>query len=106
MKSHWQKGLGMLVENGYMPYRSGDVLVTFQPGWYENYGRSAPKGTTHGSPWAYDTHIPLLWYGWQIPAGESTVHTEITDIAPSLAAWLRIQEPNGTTGRALLEYVR
>lgn len=106
MKSHWSKGVGMLVENGYMPYRSGDVLVTFQPGWYENYGRGLPKGTTHGSPWAYDTHIPLLWYGWQIPAGESTVHTEIIDIAPSIAAWLRIQEPNGTTGRALLEYVR
>ncbi|KAA3440650.1 alkaline phosphatase PafA [Rufibacter hautae] len=106
MKSHWSKGVGMLVENGYMPYRSGDVMVAFQPGWYENYGRGLPKGTTHGSPWAYDTHIPLLWYGWQIPAGESTVHTEIIDIAPSIAAWLRIQEPNGSTGRALLEYVR
>ncbi|WP_062543658.1 alkaline phosphatase PafA [Rufibacter tibetensis] len=106
MKSHWERGLGMLVENGYMPYRSGDVMVTFQPGWYENYGRGMPKGTTHGSPWAYDTHIPLLWYGWQIPAGESTVRTEIIDIAPSIAAWLRIQEPNGTMGRALLEYVR
>ncbi|WP_181306692.1 alkaline phosphatase PafA [Rufibacter sp. XAAS-G3-1] len=106
MSTHWQKGLGMLVGNGYMPYRSGDVMVMFQPGWYGGSGRSLPKGTTHGSPWAYDTHIPLLWYGWQIPAGESTVHTEITDIAPSLAAWLRIQEPNGTMGRALLEYVR
>jgi predicted AlkP superfamily pyrophosphatase or phosphodiesterase len=106
MKSHWTAGLGMLVQNGYMPYRSGDVMVMLQPGWYENYGRGLPKGATHGSPWAYDTHIPLLWYGWQIPAGESNVRTQIIDIAPSLAAWLRIQEPNGNTGRALLEYVR
>ncbi|WP_205503554.1 alkaline phosphatase PafA [Rufibacter psychrotolerans] len=106
MKSHWERGLGMLVENGYMPYRSGDVLLTYQPGWYENYGRAIAKGTTHGSTWAYDTHIPLLWYGWQVPAGETTVRTEIMDIAPTLAAWLRIQEPNGTMGRALLEYVR
>ncbi|WP_192822911.1 alkaline phosphatase PafA [Rufibacter sp. LB8] len=106
MKSHWTRGLGMLMENGYMPYRSGDVLVAFQPGWYENWGRTEAKGTTHGSSWTYDTHIPLLWYGWQIPAGESTVRTEIIDIAPSLAAWLRIQEPNGTIGRALLEHMR
>ncbi|WP_207433383.1 alkaline phosphatase PafA [Sabulibacter ruber] len=106
MKSHWERGLGMLVENGYMPFRSGDVLLTYQPGWYENYGRGMAKGTTHGSTWAYDTHIPLLWYGWQVPAGESTVHTEIIDIAPTLAAWLRIQEPNGTMGRSLLEHVR
>ncbi|KAA6431211.1 alkaline phosphatase family protein [Rufibacter glacialis] len=106
MRSNWQRGVGMLMENGYMAHRSGDVLVALQPGWYENYGRAQVKGTSHGSSWTYDTHIPLLWYGWQIPAGESSVKTEIIDIAPSLAAWLRIQEPNGNMGRALLEYVR
>jgi predicted AlkP superfamily pyrophosphatase or phosphodiesterase len=106
MKSHWEAGVGMLVENGYMPYRSGDVMVTLQPGWYEGYGRGEPKGTTHGSPWAYDTHVPLLWYGWQIPAGESSQRSHITDIAPSLAHWLNIQEPNGTTGKALQQYMQ
>ncbi|AMM50636.1 hypothetical protein TH61_04835 [Rufibacter sp. DG15C] len=106
MKSHWESGVGMLVENGYMPYRSGDVMVMLQPGWYEGYGRGEPKGTTHGSPWAYDTHVPLLWYGWQIPAGESSQRSQITDIAPSLANWLNIQEPNGTTGKALQQYMQ
>ncbi|GAA4310870.1 alkaline phosphatase PafA [Nibribacter koreensis] len=106
MKSHWESGLGMLVENGYMPYRSGDVVVMLQPGWYEGYGRGEPKGTTHGSPWSYDTHVPLLWYGWQIPAGESSQRSNITDIAPSLANWLNIQEPNGTTGKALQQYMQ
>ncbi|MFC6996301.1 alkaline phosphatase PafA [Rufibacter roseus] len=105
MKSHWSRGLGMLMENGYMPYRSGDVLVALEPGWYAKYSNAPVKGTTHGSPWAYDTHIPLLWYGWQIPVGESHVRTEIIDIAPSLAAFLRIQEPNGNMGRPLTEYI-
>ena len=106
MKSHWTRGMGMLMENGYMAYRSGDVLVGLEPGWYAKYGSGPVKGTTHGSSWAYDTHIPLIWYGWKIPAGESHVRTEIVDIAPSLAQFLRIQEPNGTTGRPLLEYIQ
>ncbi|MFB9863244.1 alkaline phosphatase PafA [Rufibacter immobilis] len=106
LRTHWEKGMGMFMEKGYMSLRSGDVLVALQPGWYDNYGRAEVKGTSHGSAWSYDTHVPLLWYGWQIPAGESSVRTEIVDIAPSLAAWLRIQEPNGTTGRSLVEHVQ
>ncbi|RNI32531.1 alkaline phosphatase family protein [Rufibacter immobilis] len=106
LRTHWEKGMGMFMEKGYMSLRSGDVLVALQPGWYDNYGRAEVKGTSHGSSWSYDTHVPLLWYGWQIPAGESSVRTEIVDIAPSLATWLRIQEPNGTTGRSLAEHVQ
>ncbi|MBA9076196.1 alkaline phosphatase PafA [Rufibacter quisquiliarum] len=106
LRSNWTAGLGMMVEKGFMYARSGDVMVVLQPGWYDNYGRAVVKGTSHGSSYGYDTHVPLLWYGWQIPAGETTVRTHITDIAPSLAAWLRIQEPNGTMGRSLVEYVR
>ncbi|MGV3540876.1 MAG: alkaline phosphatase PafA [Rufibacter sp.] len=106
MISSWESGVGMLLQNGYMASRSGDVLLALEPGWYGKSGNGIAKGTTHGSTWAYDTHIPLLWYGWNIPAGESNVRTQIIDIAPSLAAWLRIQEPNGTMGRALLEYMQ
>lgn len=106
MKSNWSRGVGMLMENGYMAKRSGDVLIALEPGWYAKYGSGPVKGTTHGSPWAYDTHIPLIWYGWNIPAGESHVRTEIIDIAPTLAAFLNIQEPNGNMGRPLLEHIK
>lgn len=105
VRSHWEQGLGQLIENGYMPYRSGDVMITLQPGWYEGYG-SEPKGTTHGTAWSYDTHVPLLWYGWQVPAGETVAWSNITDIAPTIAAWLHIQEPSGSTGRALQIYMQ
>ncbi|AKQ47831.1 hypothetical protein TH63_18910 [Rufibacter radiotolerans] len=106
MRSHWATGIGMMIENGYMPYRSGDVMMVLQPGWYDGYGRAEIKGTSHGTAWGYDTHIPLVWYGWRVPQGESYVRTNIIDIAPSIAAWLKIQEPNGTTGKPLLEYMQ
>ncbi|MCC2546053.1 alkaline phosphatase family protein [Hymenobacter sp. BT175] len=103
MKSHWESGLLMELENGYLPKRSGDVMVVLEPGWLESYAYPVNKGTTHGSGSAYDTHVPLVFWGWHVRHGESHVRANITDIAPTLARWLRIQEPDGCTGEPLLE---
>jgi len=86
--------------NGYNRLRSGDMLVIYNPGWYFGYGAT---GTTHGTWHPYDTHIPLLWYGWKIPKGGTyrTVHME--DIAATLAALLHIQMPNGCIGKVITE---
>lgn len=102
----WNQGLMARVENGYNAQRSGDVIVLLQPGWFEGYGTGEPKGTTHGSYSNYDTHVPLIWYGWNVQPGESSVPTEIADIAPTIASWLYIQEPNGSVGRPLQEYMK
>lgn len=89
-----------LIQRGIHPRRSGDVLFHLDPSWLpESY--FAQAGATHGSPYAYDTHVPLLWYGWKVPQGESVAPVSITDIAPTLAALLRIAEPNGTTGKVI-----
>ena len=105
--ANWgQQGLMARVENGYNAQRSGDVIILLEPGWFEGYGSAAPKGTTHGSYSNYDTHVPLVWYGWNVNPGESAVPTEIADIAPTIAAWLYIQEPNGSVGRPLQEYMK
>ena len=96
-----ENGLEGLMQRGYLRRRSGDVLVTLQPGWFEGYSGKDTKGTTHGSAFAYDTHVPLLWYGWQVKKGASSERVSITDIAPTIAQWLHITEPNGTTGRPL-----
>lgn len=88
-----------LIRNGYNPKRSGDLLVLLQPNWFQG----STKGTTHGSMFNYDTHIPLLWYGFNIPAGETTRETHITDIAPTVAQLLHILEPNGTIGEPIGE---
>ncbi|QEC53341.1 type I phosphodiesterase/nucleotide pyrophosphatase [Anseongella ginsenosidimutans] len=88
-----------LIRNGYNPKRSGDLLVLLEPNWFQG----SRKGTTHGSMFAYDTHIPLLWYGFNVPAGETTRKTHITDIAPTIAQLLYILEPNGTIGEPIGE---
>ena len=87
-----------LVENVYHPKRSGDFMVLLEPGWFHS---GSKKGTTHGTMWQYDRHVPLLWYGWNIPVGETTDQTYISDIAATLAALLRIQEPSGCVGKPI-----
>ncbi|MCA6469982.1 MAG: alkaline phosphatase family protein [Chitinophagaceae bacterium] len=83
--------------NGFHPSRSGDISFIPKPGYF--IGGST--GTTHGSPFQYDTHIPLLWYGWGIKKGSSNKMVYMTDIAPTVAALLRIQAPNGNVGNVL-----
>ncbi|MBG8553214.1 alkaline phosphatase family protein [Hymenobacter sp. BT594] len=102
-KSHWESGMLMYLENGFFPKRSGDVLVVLAPGWLESYTFPVNRGTTHGSSGNYDTHVPLLFWGWHVKHGESSRAAQITDIAPTLARWLHIQEPNGCTGQPLPE---
>jgi arylsulfatase A-like enzyme len=106
MHGHWSKGLGMYQENGFYPPRSGDVLAVLAPGWLEAYGYPVVKGTTHGSSWAYDTHVPLLFWGWHVKHGESAAPVKIVDIAPTIARYLHIQEPSGCTGEPLLEVMK
>jgi arylsulfatase A-like enzyme len=83
--------------NGYNAKRSGDIQIVYEPGYLDSYSR----GTTHSSGYAYDTHIPLLWYGWGIRAGHDYSQTYMTDIAATLAALLHIQEPNGCIGKPI-----
>jgi predicted AlkP superfamily pyrophosphatase or phosphodiesterase len=91
----------MLV-NGYFPARGGDVQIILEPGWMEGF----TTGTTHGQWNPYDTHIPLIWYGWGINKGKTNRETYMTDIAPTLSALLRIQMPNGTIGKVITEVIK
>ncbi len=91
------EGVRYLMQKGYNAKRSGDVLVNYLPGYVEYMH----TGTTHGSPYSYDTHVPLLFYGWNIKQGSSTEQIYITDIAPTLAILLNISFPNGCTGKPI-----
>jgi predicted AlkP superfamily pyrophosphatase or phosphodiesterase len=84
--------------NGWHPKRSGDIQIMFTPGWIDG----GPTGTTHGLWNPYDSHIPLLWYGWGIKPGKSNKEVNMTDIAPTVAALLRIQMPSGCVGKPIL----
>lgn len=89
------------MRRGIHPRRSGDLLFQLEPAWHPDDRAFSTGGCTHGSPYAYDSHVPLLWYGWRMPVGESFAPVSITDIAPTLAAMLRIMEPNGNTGMVI-----
>ena len=84
---------------GYDPKQSGDLVILEGAGYLE----SIETGTTHGTPNSYDTNVPLLFYGWQVPRGESNKKVYITEIAPTLSKMLRITTPNGTEGEVLEE---
>lgn len=85
--------------NGYNAKRSGDIQVLLKPGYM--YGGFT--GTSHGNWNPYDSHIPLLWYGWNIKPGKSNREIHMTDVAPTIAAMLRIQMPSGSIGEVITE---
>lgn len=92
--------LRTMIINGYNAKRSGCIQLILQPGWY-----SSPilTGTTHGTWNPYDTHIPLLFYGWGIKKGATYRSVNMTDITPTIAALLHIQMPNGCIGSVITE---
>jgi len=90
---------GMMI-NGYNQQRSGSVLMVTLPGWLPYYSQ---KGTTHSVWNPYDTHIPLIFMGWNVAHGTTNRGTEMTDISATLAALLHIQMPNGCIGKPITE---
>ena len=92
-----------MLQNGNYPSRSGDIQLIFEPQWIEGFLRS---GTTHGLSNPYDTHIPLIWYGWNIKPGKLYREVYITDIAPTLSSLLNIQMPNGCVGSCITEVIK
>ncbi len=82
---------------GLHPTASGEVVVVPKPGWI-NYGRT---GTTHGSPYAYDTHVPCIFYGWGVKPGATYERTHIRDIAPTVSALIHSPLPNAAAGRVI-----
>ena len=98
--SYEEKGSKGMVVRGYHVKRSGDIAFTLQPGWINSI---SPTGTTHGSAYSYDTHVPILFYGNGIKKGSSSQYHAITDIAPTLSVLLKIKFPSGCTGQPVAE---
>jgi predicted AlkP superfamily pyrophosphatase or phosphodiesterase len=87
-------------ELSFYPGRSGNVYYELSP--YLLPGPT-PEGTTHGSPWSYDTHVPLLWLQKGIRPGTYTGSVSVADVAPTLSSLLGIPAPSGSQGRVLKE---
>ena len=85
------------VVNGYFEGRSGDLYVVLKPGWIHD----KVKGTSHGSGYSYDTHVPLIFMGAGVKNGSSNQMVNIKDIAPTISTLINVSFPNGTTGKPL-----
>ncbi len=86
--------------NGINLQRSGDVQLISHDSMLPTYSKT---GTTHSVWNSYDSHIPLIFMGWGISHGESNSAYNMTDIAPTMCALLRIQFPSGNIGDPIVE---
>ena len=97
INGNFDSGYELLIQNGYNIPRSGDIIFKLK----ENVISYGNKGTTHGSGYSYDTHVPLIFFGKKIAQGESNVKTKITDIAPTIAKLLGLKKMSDSTGEVL-----
>lgn len=91
------------IMNNFNPQRSGDVIITLNSGWVEKEGDNV---TNHNSPYDYDSHVPLIWYGWSVNRASVTRKVNMTDIAATLSSLCKIPFPNACTGEPLFELLR
>ena len=94
--------LKTVLNNSYNPSLSGDIIIIFKPAGVDSWR----VGASHGLWNPYDTHIPLVWFGWKIKHGNSNREVYMTDIAPTLAAMLHIQMPDASIGKVITEVVQ
>ena len=95
----FEEGRAHSLQNGYNHKSSGNLLLILEPGWLTG----GAKGTSHGTGFTYDTHVPILFFGWNVKSGSSSRYASITDIAPTLSMMLGIRLPNGSTGQPIIE---
>jgi arylsulfatase A-like enzyme len=96
-----ERSMTSFILNGFNLRRSGDLAFELP----QNYLTSGfeEKGTTHESSYDYDTHVPLIFYGWHIKPGESNQEVFVEDIAPTISNLIHIQEPDATIGIPILK---
>lgn len=93
--------VGARVQNGFFYLRASDLFIVANPYWlFEN------SGTSHGTPWNYDSHVPLMLMGPQIKPGRYYQRVSMVDLAPTLTAIAGVEIPSGASGRVLHEIIR
>lgn len=91
-----------MIRNSYDPVRSGDIIINLKPAWVEN-GKYV---TNHNSPYEYDSHVPLIWYGWTVNRASVTRKINMNEIAATLSSLCRVQVPNACVGDPMTELFR
>ena len=89
------------IQNTYHPNRSGNIYVAQEPYWF--LFERGPIGVMHGSPWDYDTHVPIIFSGPGIEQMKVNRLVHPTDVVPTLASYLNFAAPDSSTGKNLPE---
>ncbi|MBI5085042.1 MAG: alkaline phosphatase family protein [Acidobacteria bacterium] len=90
--------IGQRVQNGFFYPRASDLVIIPEPYWlFEK------SGTSHGTPWNYDSHVPIVFLGAQVKPGRYHGAASVVDIAPTLSVILDVDLPSGASGRVLTE---
>jgi bisphosphoglycerate-independent phosphoglycerate mutase (AlkP superfamily) len=97
-----------MLRKGFVYNRSGDVLFILEPGYLPKSKESEKdhQGTSHGSAFNYDGHVPLLWYGAGIESKDVFTPYKIIDIAPTLTHLLNLQRSGAMTGQPIIEVLQ
>jgi arylsulfatase A-like enzyme len=95
--------VGRAVMANFHPDRSGDIYVVFEPHWFVADFDGLHVASAHGSPWTYDTHVPVIVAGPGVEAQHVARRVETVDVAPTIAAYLGTKPPSGASGAPLVE---
>jgi len=87
------------MQNSFNQKRSGDVIINLEPGWIQD----KLDATDQNSGYNYDTHVPLIWYGWKIKRSSVLRRISIANIAPTISNFLNISNPNGCNSDPIKE---
>jgi len=100
--TNFSHGTFVLMQRSYNQRRSGDVIINLDPGWIEK----SDDVVQSNSGYDYDTHVPLVWFGWKVPRMVIYRHIPTTSIASTLAAFLDIVPPGGASGEVLYDLMQ
>lgn len=106
VRNTYPTGIRSMIQRGFMSQRSGDVCFAVRPGYFDAGPGPDKQGTTHGSPWNYDTHVPIIFMGQGIEPGEVTRRVSITDIAPTISMLVGMTMPDAATGSVVHEVLQ
>jgi len=101
--SREHSGIARSMQLNTHPQRSGDIYVAQAPYWF--MFAKGPVAAMHGSPWKYDTHVPVIFAGASLKARRVTREVHPVDVAPTLSAFLGIPAPAASEGQVLTEVV-
>ncbi len=104
--NYFGSGIMRKMQQSYFPRHGGDVIVNLLPGWIEIVNDEDVRTTSlWGSPYIYDNHIPMIFYGKGIKQQKIHTSVELKDVAPTISELLKITHPNSADGRAISEII-